>query len=159
MSFYVSNEVLAEAMDEATGCRRTFGWQLRMELAGCNTTALEDPVALATWAEMLVKEIGMEAYGNPIIDRFGVGDLEGYTLVQRLTTSAMVLHCDPPDGAFIDVFSCRFFDPYAALRFCIGYFRATAATADFTERRGPATASGRVEVDFAAADRYRVNRS
>jgi hypothetical protein len=124
--------------------RRTFGWQFRQQLAGCRTSVVESREQCAEWARELCAEIGMTPYGEPIVARFGEGDLEGVTLVlvQRLTTSAIVLHCDPPDGAFVDVFSCREFDPLAAAEFSALYFGATAATGDFVCRQAPAPDSG-----------------
>ena len=153
MSFYATDETVATVIGDVP--RRTFGWQLRLQLSGCDPEVVDNVHAVTAWVGMLIAEIGMKAYGDPIVDRFGEGDLEGITLVQRLTTSAVVLHCDPPDSAFIDVFSCRAFDPYAATRFSIGYFRATAAGGDFTERRAPVPGTRFAGFDFAAADRWR----
>jgi S-adenosylmethionine/arginine decarboxylase-like enzyme len=136
MSFYLPDEMLTPVIG---GQRRAFGWQLRLQLAGCRTSIIESQGRCATWARELCREIGMTPYREPIVARFGVGDLEGITLVlvQRLTTSAIVLHCDPPDSAFVDVFSCKEFDPKTAADFSVAYFGATAATGDYTCRRAP----------------------
>jgi S-adenosylmethionine/arginine decarboxylase-like enzyme len=122
--------------------RRPFGWQLRLQLAGCRQSVVNDMAQVETFATLLCDAIGMTPYGGPIVDRFGVGDLYGITavqqmVVQRLTTSAMVIHCDPPDGVFIDVFSCRWFDPQAAADFSVRYFTATGAAGDFSVRQAP----------------------
>lgn len=143
MTPYISARAVATARNEAgSGLRRTFGWELRLQLSGCDPHIVDDTDAVAAYGLLLCEKIGMTPYGPPIVDRFGEGDLLGVTLVQRITTSAIVLHADPPDGAYINVFSCRRFDPQVAIDVTVAYFGATAGTGDFTIRRAPATGSG-----------------
>jgi hypothetical protein len=139
MSAVVSDETTVELPDDR---RRAFGWQARLQLSGCRTAVLDSVEMVDMWCRTLVVEIDMKAYGPPIVDRFGEGDRRGVTAVQRLTTSAIVVHCDPPDVVYVDVFSCRRFDPDVVARSAQRFFGASAGTGDFTERRAPAPEAG-----------------
>jgi S-adenosylmethionine/arginine decarboxylase-like enzyme len=68
---------------------------------------------LAKWVSDLVKEIDMVAYGDPQIIHFGKNDpkLAGWTVLQFIETSNITAHfCDAEGDAYIDVFSCKYFD-------------------------------------------------
>lgn len=72
--------------------------------------AIKDPVAIAGFCKELVKTIDMEAYGDPQIVHFGKDDKSGYTLMQLITTSNIVVHfCDQTGDAYVNVFSCKQF--------------------------------------------------
>lgn len=121
-----------------SGQHRSFGYHLRLNLGGCDPVMIDDVTAIGHWLSALVKEIGMEAHGAPQVERFGAGDLYGVTGVQLITTSCITIHCDPPTaGAFIDVFSCRPFDPDIAMRFCAVFFGARFLSGDYVERTTP----------------------
>jgi S-adenosylmethionine decarboxylase len=63
----------------------------------------------------MVKKIDMVAYGKPLIQYFGYDDKAGYTLVQLIETSNITGHfCDNTGDAYLDVFSCKYFDENVA---------------------------------------------
>ena len=78
----------------------------------------------------LCQEIGMKAYGEPMIEKFAEGHLEGYSVLQFIETSSITIHFDDKigDRAFIDIFSCKYFDANQAKEFCRQYFEAKEAT-------------------------------
>lgn len=60
----------------------------------------------------LVTRIDMVAYGLPMIQHFGEGNKAGFTLVQLIETSNIIGHfCDESGDAYLDVFSCKDFNP------------------------------------------------
>jgi S-adenosylmethionine/arginine decarboxylase-like enzyme len=67
----------------------------------------------------------MKLYGKPILKRFGEGGLEGYSLMQFIETSTIIMHMDEVgDRAFIDIFSCKKISDKTALAFTKKYFKA-----------------------------------
>ncbi len=67
----------------------------------------------------------MKAHGPCHIDRFGSGNLEGYSAIQFIETSSITVHLDEKwNRAFVDVFSCKDFDGERALAFTKEYFGA-----------------------------------
>lgn len=55
----------------------------------------------------LLKEIDMEGYENFSIDWFGNDHCEGYTVIQKLTTSHLAIHLTENHSVFLDLFSCK----------------------------------------------------
>ena len=54
----------------------------------------------------------MRAHGPVHLERFGQGELEGWSAMQFIETSSITIHADEVGGrCFVDVFSCRAFDP------------------------------------------------
>jgi hypothetical protein len=54
----------------------------------------------------------MKPYGKPFIEKFGdEPHLKGYTLIQPIHTSSITAHFAEQSGdAYIDIFSCKWFD-------------------------------------------------
>jgi S-adenosylmethionine/arginine decarboxylase-like enzyme len=64
------------------------------------------------FSKRLVKDIKMVPYGEPQIIMFGTGNKKGYTLVQLIETSNICAHfVEETDDMYLDVFSCKEFDP------------------------------------------------
>jgi S-adenosylmethionine decarboxylase len=115
-----------------------FGMELQLELGGCDPVIINSASELAIWAVLLVEEIGMTAYKDPVVDYFGEGELAGITIYQRITTSNINLHAVPADNsAFINVFSCKRFPAERAINFCVDFFHASAHTFAVRDRRAP----------------------
>jgi S-adenosylmethionine/arginine decarboxylase-like enzyme len=80
----------------------------------------------------------MKAYGEPQIIHFGEDNKAGYTLVQLIETSNITAHfCEQDNAAFIDIFSCKEFDPKDAKRVVDQFFRPAATVEHWTERSIP----------------------
>jgi S-adenosylmethionine/arginine decarboxylase-like enzyme len=68
----------------------------------------------------------MRMHGEPIIERFGTKpQLMGYSAMQFIETSSITAHFAEIEGqVFIDIFSCKTFNPIACFEFCKQYFGA-----------------------------------
>lgn len=67
----------------------------------------------------------MKRFGEPMIQKFGEGELLGYSALQFIETSSITIHFDEvKNRAFIEIFSCKFFDPPKAANFCGSFFKA-----------------------------------
>jgi S-adenosylmethionine/arginine decarboxylase-like enzyme len=92
------------------GC---WGYSVSIDCASCDKEVITNSEKLKKWVTNLVVDIDMIAHGEPQIIHFGEAgtNKEGYTVVQLLTTSAIVAHCcDTTGDAYIDIFSCKWFD-------------------------------------------------
>lgn len=77
----------------------------------CNSL-ISNKAHIHAFAVDLVKRIDMVAYGQPLIQHFGDGNKAGFTLVQLIETSNITGHfCDESGDAYLDVFSCKEFNP------------------------------------------------
>ena len=123
-----------------------WGHHLMVDAAGCNGR-LGDGEAIKAFCRELVAEIGMTAYGEPILEHFGHGDPEtsGYTLVQLIETSNVTAHfCDQTGEIYLDLFSCRDFDEQRAVAVFRRHFEPASLTATKLDRKAPAAEGARV---------------
>ena len=73
----------------------------------------------------VIQVVDMVAHGPTYIDRFGIGELEGYSAMQFIETSSITVHCDEPGRrVFVDIFSCKDYDSRLAANFTKKFFRA-----------------------------------
>ena len=111
--------------------RRTpapWGMLAAIDLHGCDRSLLADPDAIRRFVPALVDAIGMRAHGPLALERFGDDELEGWSAMQFIATSSITLHADEVWGrCFIDIFSCRPFEPDAAAAIAAAHFGGTPA--------------------------------
>ena len=118
------------------GSRNSTPWgQLAaLDLHGCDQGRLADPDAIRRFVASVIDAIGMRAHGPLMIERFGDGELEGWSALQFIETSSITVHADEVGGrCFVDVFSCRPFDPGVAAAVAVAHFGGMA-TATVLER-------------------------
>jgi S-adenosylmethionine/arginine decarboxylase-like enzyme len=103
-----------------------WGMLAAIDLHGCERSRLEDPETLRRFVPSLINAIGMRAHGPLVLDRFGDGELEGWSAMQFIETSSITVHSDEVRGrCFVDVFSCRPFDSDAAAAVAVAHFGGT----------------------------------
>ncbi|MEQ8953360.1 MAG: S-adenosylmethionine decarboxylase [Gammaproteobacteria bacterium] len=86
-----------------------YGKHLVLTARNCNERLLSVD-ACAQFLSLLVDRIDMQAYGDPLVARFGEGIEEGISGVQLIHTSAIVIHTnDMARDLYLDVFSCKGF--------------------------------------------------
>ena len=90
----------------------TWGKHLILDAAKCSPKMIRCPIVIGQFARTLVKRIDMIPYGEPQVVKFGSGGKAGYTLVQLIETSNICAHfVDENNSMYLDVFSCKDFDP------------------------------------------------
>lgn len=114
-----------------------WGMSASIDLRDCNPEQLTNPDLIKQFILELVASIGMKAHGKPRVEQFGDGDLQGYSALQFIETSSITFHGDDKTGnrAFIDIFSCKFFDPGAAETFCLDRLGGTLTSNTVLLRR------------------------
>ena len=90
-----------------------WGMLAAIDLHGCESGQLED-----RGLDPRVRAGGDRRHrhesrtGRWTLERFGEGEVEGWSAMQFIETSSITIHADEFSGrCFIDVFSCRPFDP------------------------------------------------
>lgn len=109
--------------------QRAWGLTASIDLSGCDHQLIQSPKAIKHFVTEVINKIGMKSYGPMHLKKFGEGDIEGYSVMQFIETSSIVIHFDDKGGdrAFIDIFSCKVFDPTTAEKFAKDYFKAKKA--------------------------------
>lgn len=108
-----------------------WGKSVSINLFGCKKSILRDPEAIKVFIKRVIKIIHMVPHGPTHIERFGIGELAGYSAMQFIETSSITVHCDEVcNRVFIDIFSCKDFNADKAKKFSSKYYHAkqTAAT-------------------------------
>jgi S-adenosylmethionine/arginine decarboxylase-like enzyme len=103
-----------------------WGMLAAIDLHGCDSESLGDPDHIRGFVATLVDAIEMRAHGPVLLERFGDGELEGWSAMQFIETSSITLHADEFGGrCFVDVFSCRPFDAERAAAVAVAHFAGT----------------------------------
>ena len=104
-----------------------WGMLAAIDLHGCARARLTDPEAIRRFVPALIAAIGMRAHGPLMLERFGDGELAGWSAMQFIETSSVTLHADEVhDRCFVDVFSCLPFDTGEAAAVATAHFGGTA---------------------------------
>jgi S-adenosylmethionine/arginine decarboxylase-like enzyme len=118
--------------------RKSWGYHLLVNAAGCDHEAICSKERIREFAKRLVKGIDMVAYGEPQIVRFGTSVQKGYTLVQLIETSNITAHfSEDSDEVYLDVFSCKTFNPKDAIAIFKECFMPVKFTTTFLTRQAP----------------------
>jgi len=100
-----------------------WGTLAAIDLHGCERARLADPDSIRSFVPALIDAIAMRAHGPLALERFGDGELEGWSAMQFIETSSITIHADEVSGrCFIDVFSCRWFDADRAAAVAVEHF-------------------------------------
>ncbi len=100
-----------------------WGMLAAIDLHGCDRGLLEDPDTIRRFVPTVIEAIGMRAHGPLHLERFGDGELEGWSAMQFIETSSLTIHADEVSGrCYVDVFSCMPFDPDRAAAIAVMHF-------------------------------------
>jgi S-adenosylmethionine/arginine decarboxylase-like enzyme len=100
-----------------------WGMLAAIDLHGCDEERLASSDNIRRFVPALIAAIGMRAHGGLMMDRFGDGGLEGWSALQFIETSSITMHADEVFGRlFVDIFSCRPFDPDLAAEVAVEHF-------------------------------------
>lgn len=102
---------------------KSWGKHLVLDIAGCAPKQIRCAHVIYDFTKTLVDRIDMQAYGEPQIVMFGSGNKKGYTLVQLIETSNICAHfVEETNDMYLDVFSCKDFDPDVVRETVAEYF-------------------------------------
>lgn len=113
-----------------------WGYHLILDCSDADPDTIRSAENISNFAKELVKEIDMVAYGEPQVVRFGSGNKEGYTLIQLIETSNICCHfVEDSNSMYLDVFSCKLFEPQTVLNMVVKYFNVKNHKAAFINRQ------------------------
>ena len=111
---------------EARRAAQPWGMLAAIDLHGCELAALADAETIRTFGAAVIDAIGMRAHGPLHLERFGDGELEGWSAMQFIETSSVTVHADEVSGrCFVDVFSCKPFAAERAAAVAVAHFGGT----------------------------------
>ena len=104
-----------------------WGYHLMLNARACLGSTIRSKQTIHDFTTTLVKKIDMVPYGPPQIVMFGTGNKAGYTLVQLIETSNICAHfVEETDDMYLDVFSCKNFNPEVVRKIVMDSFEPTS---------------------------------
>lgn len=114
-----------------------YGWKLYLEVEGCDLDVTDSREKCEEFIKQLCKKIDMKPFGPFQYHDFGhaKSKTSGPSIVQLIETSSIVAHISNWwDGTmFIDIWTCKEFDPSVAIDFTREFFGARVAFGTFHE--------------------------
>lgn len=122
--------------------KKKYGIELILDLHGCEPSTLNRD-SIRRYFERLCELIDMEREDLHFWDDVGLSEehkqtsphTQGTSAVQFILTSSIVIHTlDQLRAAYINMFSCKAFDPEVAERFTVEWFGASDCSARCIDR-------------------------
>ena len=103
-----------------------WGIECSIDLKDCDSRIIRSDKELKRFLIEICDYLRVKRWGEPIIANFGQRDeIAGYSIVQLIETSLISGHfVDKTNAAYINLFSCSYFDPVQAANFTKEFFKA-----------------------------------
>lgn len=117
-----------------------WGLAASIDLRDCNFDIMTSKRAIETYVTNICELIDVKKFGDTVIVHFGEDErVQGYSMIQLIETSLVSGHfANSSKGVYIDIFSCKLYDPYKAYDYTLNYFEGK---------------SGDLQLNFRGADR------
>jgi S-adenosylmethionine/arginine decarboxylase-like enzyme len=104
-----------------------WGLYCSIDIHNCDPEIIRDAEMIRQYVVQLCELIEMKRFGETQVVHFGEDErVAGYSMVQLIETSLISGHfANLTNTAYIDVFSCKYYDPDVAAHFSLSYFRGT----------------------------------
>lgn len=117
----------------------TDAWGLvsSIDLHGCDATTIRDAEAIRRFVYELCERIGMKRFGECSVVDFGEDPrVSGFSMTQLIETSLISGHfANQSNAVYLDIFSCKFYDPVIATDYAKDFFGASDASLTVTLRK------------------------
>lgn len=108
-----------------------------LDAKNCNPDLIRSSDAIKEYVIKLCELIGMKRFQETVVVNFGEDErVAGFSMVQLIETSLISGHyANLTNAAYIDIFSCKIYDPYVAAEFTREFFQATDAAVHICFRK------------------------
>jgi S-adenosylmethionine/arginine decarboxylase-like enzyme len=115
----------------STVCRKTYedskSWGLltSIDIKDCCPKTIRDAGEIKRYVDELCKHIDMNKYGECQVVHFGSDKkVAGFSMFQFIETSCISGHfANDTNRSYIDIFSCKYYDPKEASKFTADFFK------------------------------------
>ena len=103
-----------------------WGLSTSVDLYKCNPEIIRDTKAIKIYVDELCELIEMKQFGETKIVNFGDDEkVAGFSMVQLIETSLISGHfANHSNSAYIDIFSCKYYEPSVVVEFTKKFFEA-----------------------------------
>jgi S-adenosylmethionine/arginine decarboxylase-like enzyme len=114
----------------------SWGISCSVDVKNCNPDIIRDSASINEYVIQLCHLIDMKRFGECRVVHFGEDEkVAGYSMVQLIETSLISGHfANATNSAYIDVFSCKAYDPAIVAEFTKKYFQGDSVRVVATDR-------------------------
>ena len=107
-----------------------------VDLYGCNPETIRDAEKIKRFVSELCERIDMKRFGECQVVHFGQDErVAGYSMIQLIETSLISGHfANQSNAAYLDIFSCKPYDPDEVAEFSRTFFQAEFSEVHVTRR-------------------------
>ena len=108
-----------------------------IDLHGCNPETIRSADKIKQFVVELCERIEMKRFGETVVVNFGEDDrVAGYSMTQLIETSLISGHfANQTNTVYLDVFSCKYYDPNVVAEFAKEFFEAKDYDLHYTCRK------------------------
>jgi S-adenosylmethionine decarboxylase len=117
--------------------KEAWGFHTLLDLYGCASLSIRNKDLIKYYVEQLCFITEMKPFGECKIVHFGQDpSIEGFSLIQLIETSLISGHfCNQENSAYIDIFSCKYYDHQLVSDFTKKIFEADRIKTRFILRK------------------------
>ena len=125
-----------ETIQNAYEAGDVWGVLTSVDLHDCNPEKIRSAETIRDYVEQLCELIEMTRFGECQVVHFGEDEkVAGFSMTQLIETSLISGHfANATNAAYIDIFSCKIYDPAVVVEFTKEFFEASDATAQVAVR-------------------------
>lgn len=114
-----------------------WGLSANIDLYNCNPETIRDSELIGQYVVDLCDLIKVKRFGECVVVNFGEDErIAGYSMTQLIETSLVSGHfANQTNTAYLDVFSCKYFDPQVVGDFSKEFFEADEMILKHTLRK------------------------
>ena len=126
----------ARIKEQATS-EQVWGIAAAIDIYDCDPDLIRDAEAIRRFVRELCDLIEMKRFGETQVVHFGEDEkVAGYSMVQLIETSLISAHfANLSNATYLDVFSCKPYDPDIVAEFAREFFRGSYVSMNVTFRR------------------------
>lgn len=104
----------------------SWGLVTTIDCKNCNPETIRNENLIRQYVKELCSIIDMKRFGDTTVVHFGEDEkVEGYSMVQLIETSLISGHfANSTNNVYIDIFSCKPYNPYQAIEFTKHFFES-----------------------------------
>lgn len=116
---------------------KAWGLSTAIDLHDCDPDLLKNAEKIREYIAKVCALIDAKPWGPCHVQHFGINpDVAGYSMMQLVETSLVSGHfANKTNRIFLDIFSCKYYDPIKAAEFSKEFFKAKDATFKCTLRK------------------------
>lgn len=131
------NALNAHAIQEEAIAQEAWGTASCIDIYECDPDRIRDADVIRRFVIELCDLIEMKRFGETQVVHFGEDErVSGYSMVQLIETSMISAHfANLTNAVYLDVFSCKSYDPETVRDFAKNYFRGSRVVLNVTLRQ------------------------